>query len=230
VIAAHTVIVDVDGTLVDSAYHHALAWQQALKRHGIAVPMWSLHRHVGMGGDQFVQAVAGEEIEGRLGDEIRADHDALFMSAFIDDVTALPGAQAFLEALAEDGRAVVLASSAKEAEVARYLDLLGARAVVDDWTTSADVEATKPDPALVNVALGGADPGSAVMIGDTTWDCLAAGRVGVSTVAVLTGGFGADELRVAGAKAVVESVEHLLHDRAVLDGVVPRSPVEVSDV
>jgi phosphoglycolate phosphatase-like HAD superfamily hydrolase len=106
---------------------------------------------------------------------------------------------------------VVLASSAKEDEVDVYLDQLDARELADDWTTSADVEETKPQPDLVQAALDkvGADASDAVMVGDTTWDVEAAKRAGIETIAVRTGGFGADELEAAGAAAVFESVAEL---------------------
>jgi len=104
---------------------------------------------------------------------------------------------------------VVLASSAKEEEVDHYLDLLDARELVDDWTTSADVEATKPEPDLVQAALAKAGAKDGVMVGDTTWDVEAAKKAGVETLAVLTGGFSAAELKDAGAIAVFESVREL---------------------
>jgi phosphoglycolate phosphatase-like HAD superfamily hydrolase len=121
-----------------------------------------------------------------------------------------------IEDLKARGHQVVLASSAKEDEVDHYLDLLDARELADAWTTSADVESTKPAPDLVTSALDrvGAPGGAGVMVGDTPWDIKAAGRVEVSTIAVLTGGFGPEELEESGAIAVFESVADL---RARLD-------------
>jgi HAD superfamily hydrolase (TIGR01549 family) len=202
------VILDVDGTLVDTNYQHAIAWYRAFCRHEIVLPIWRIHRHMGMGGDQVVAALAGSEVEERCGDDIRADEKELY-GALIDEVRPLEGARALIECLKERGHCVVLASSAKQEEVDRYLDLLDARDLADDWTTSADVESTKPEPDLVLAALekGGGEP--AVMLGDTTWDCKAAARAGVETIALMTGGFGADELREAGAAAVFESVSEL---------------------
>ena len=103
----------------------------------------------------------------------------------------------------------MLASSAKQEEVERYLDVLDARDLADDWTTSADVEATKPEPDLVQAALDKAGGGDGVLIGDTTWDCEAAKRADVPAVAVLTGGFSAAELQESGAVAVFQSIEEL---------------------
>ena len=112
--------------------------------------------------------------------------------------------------LKENGHEVILASSAKAQEVDHYLDLLEVREIVDGWTTSADVERTKPAPDLVHAALDRLNGGDAVMIGDTPWDVRAAANADVPTIAVLTGGFSADELREAGAVAVYDSVVALL--------------------
>ena len=205
-------ILDVDGTLVDTNYHHALAWHRALHAHGHRVQMWKVHRHIGMGGDQIVSALIGEEAEASEGDEIR-DAEAAAYRELIDEVEPLEGARELIAKLKEDGATVILASSAKQDEVDHYLDLLDARDLVDDWTTSADVEATKPEPDLVHAALekAGGD-GPAVMVGDSVWDVEAAKRAGIPTLAVLTGGFSEAELREAGASQVVESIGELRID------------------
>lgn len=201
-------IVDIDGTLVDTNHHHAVAWYRALRAHGVVRELWRIHRHIGMGGDQVVAALAGEEVERELGDAIRA-HEREGYGAMIEEVSPLPGARGLLERLARDDREVVLASSAKAEEVEHYLDLLGARDLVDAWTTAADVDATKPAPDLVEAALARTSGGPAVMIGDTTWDCIAAARAGVPAVAVLTGGFSEADLRAAGAVAVHATLDEL---------------------
>ena len=201
-------ILDVDGTLVDTNYHHAIAWYRAFRRHGVVPPVWRVHRHIGMGGDQLVEAVAGAEVERESGDGIRSAEAELYME-LIDEVAVVEGARELIADLKGRGQAVVLASSAKQDEVDHYLDLLGARDLADGWTTSADVEATKPEPDLVRAALDKAGTGDAAMVGDTPWDAEAAGRAGIETVAVLTGGFSEQELRDAGAVAVFESVAQL---------------------
>ena len=201
-------ILDVDGTLVDTNYHHAIAWYRAFRKEGIVLPLWRIHRHIGMGGDQVVTALAGEGVEEEQGDDVRAAEKDLYL-ALIGEVEPFEGARELIVALKERGHSVVLASSAKADEVDHYLDLLGARELADGWTTSADVEATKPEPDLVLAALEKAGGGAAVMVGDTTWDCEAAGRAGVPTLAVRTGGFSEQELRDAGAAAVFESIAEL---------------------
>jgi len=203
-------VLDIDGTLVDTNYHHAIAWYRAFRRHEIVLPIWRIHRHIGMGGDQIVKALTDERTDRERGDQIRSVEKDLYLE-LIDEVEPMAGSRELIEDLKRRGHAVVLASSAKEDEVEHYLDLLDARELADGWTTSADVEATKPEPDLVRAALdrGDADPGEAIMVGDTTWDIDAAANAGVQTIAVRTGGFGADELERAGAIAVFESVQEL---------------------
>ena len=201
-------ILDVDGTLVDTNYQHAIAWYRAFRQHEIVLPIWRIHRHIGMGGDQLVAALCDDATDHEKGDDIRAAEKVLY-AELIGEVEPLAGARELIGDLKERGHAVVLASSAKAEEVNHYLDLLDARELADDWTTSADVEATKPEPDLVRAAMDKAGGRDAVMVGDTTWDCEAAKRAGVETVAVLTGGFSAAELREAGAVAVYHSIEEL---------------------
>jgi HAD superfamily hydrolase (TIGR01509 family) len=203
------VLLDVDGTLVDTNYHHAIAWYRAFRRHDIVLPLWRIHRHMGMGGDQLIASLGDEELEERLGDDIRAAEKDLYME-LIDEVAPLPGASRLLDVLRERGHAVVLVSSAKSQEVDHYLDLLGARERVDGWTTSADVEHTKPEPDLVEAGLEKAGSRSGVLVGDSTWDCEAAKRAGVETVGLLTGGFSEQELLAAGAACVFDSIAALL--------------------
>jgi HAD superfamily hydrolase (TIGR01549 family) len=201
-------ILDVDGTLVDTNYHHAIAWYRAFRQHDVILPIWRIHRHIGMGGDHLVKALCGDEVEDEKGEDIRAAEKALYM-ALIDEVEPLEGASELIRELKERGHEVVLASSAKPDEVEHYLDLLDARELADGWTTSGDVRATKPDPDLVKAAMEKAGTDEGVMVGDSTWDCEAAGRAGIPTVAVLTGGFSDAELRDAGAVAVYHSIVEL---------------------
>jgi HAD superfamily hydrolase (TIGR01549 family) len=202
-------ILDIDGTLVDTNYHHAVAWYRAFRQNGHVVPIWQIHRHIGMGGDHMVKELLSDEVDKREGDDIRTAESALYLSV-IEEVEPLRGARELLQDFKDRGIPIILASSAKAREVDHYLDLLDARDLADGWTTSADVQATKPDPDLVLAALEKAGGGKdAVMIGDSTWDCEAAKRAGIQTLAVLTGGFSEDELEDAGAAAVFHSIEDL---------------------
>jgi len=201
-------ILDIDGTLVDSNYQHTLAWYRAFRQFDHVLPVWRIHRHIGMGGDQLVASLCGDDVEEQQGEDIRAAEKTLYLQ-LIDEVEPLRGARDLIADLKRIDRRVVLASSAKPDEVEHYLDLLDARGLADAWTSSGDVEATKPAPDLVEVALERIGGGPAVMVGDSAWDCKAAARAGVETVAVLTGGFSDQELREAGAVDVFDSIEAL---------------------
>lgn len=211
-----TVVLDIDGTLVDTNYQHALAWHRALRAHGYTVQVWEIHRHIGMGGDQIVAALIGKEGERADGDAVRTAEGEAY-GELIVEVQAMTGASEFLGELHEDGVSTILASSAKAEEVEHYLDLLDARELVEGWTTAADVERTKPEPDLVHAAMEKASAdGPALMIGDSTWDVQAAKAAGIPTLAVLTGGFSEAELREAGAAEVVKSIGELRKDRGTL--------------
>ena len=195
--------------MVETNYHHAIAWYRAFTQNGVELPVWRIHRAIGMGGDQLVAALAGDDVEKEKGEDIRTAEKALYM-AMIHEVRPLPGARKLMETLKERGHKVVLASSAKQDEIEHYIDLLDASEVADDWTSSADVEQTKPNPDLVQTALDKVGGGDAVMIGDSVWDVEAAKRAGIPTIAVRTGGFGHDELAQAGAANVFSSIDELL--------------------
>ncbi|MFG1920761.1 HAD family hydrolase [Cryptosporangium sp. NPDC048952] len=202
------VVFDVDGTLVDTNYHHALAWYRAFRRYDLTPPIWRLHRAIGMGGDHLVEAVAGSDVERDLGDRLRTAWEDEY-APLLPEVMPFEGAHRLLESVAESGRRVVLASSGKADHVEHYLDLLDARSIAQDWTTADDVERTKPEPDLIAVAIEKVGGGDALMVGDSVWDCEAAKRLDVPSYAVRTGGFSVDELREAGARAVFDDLREL---------------------
>jgi len=204
------VILDVDGTLVDSNYHHAIAWDRAFAQHQAPVPLWRIHRTIGMGGDHLVRELAGDEVEDRCGEDIRSAQSALY-GELISEVRVIDGAKELIRELKRRDVSVVLASSSSSDEVEHYVELLEA-ADLAEWTTSSDVDNTKPEPDLVEAALEKAGTRDAVMIGDTMWDIEAAKRAGIETLAVRTGGLSEGELRQAGAVAVYESVVELMDD------------------
>jgi len=205
---ARAALLDVDGTLVDSNYQHALAWYRAFRQSGIVLPLWRIHRHVGMGGDQLVPALAGKDVDETRGDEIRELRGRAY-AELIDEIEPLEGARELIVDLKDRGLTVVLASSSPQDELDRYLDLLDARGLADGWTTDDDVQATKPEPDLVKAALEKAGTDDGLMVGDTPWDIEAASKAGLKTVCLVTGGFSEQELRQAGAAAVFESVGEL---------------------
>jgi HAD superfamily hydrolase (TIGR01509 family) len=157
----------------------------------------------------MVEELLSAEVEARLGDDIRAAEKALYLQ-LIEETEPLPGARELLLELKRRGHTIVLCSSAKESELLHYVEVLDARGLADAWTSSADVENTKPDPDLVHAGLEKAGQKNAVMVGDAPWDCIAAKRAKVPTIAVLTGGFSREELEHAGAVAVFESLDELV--------------------
>ena len=208
---ARIALLDVDGTLVDTNYHHAVAWFRAFRGADVTVPLWQLHRHLGMGGDQFVAAVAGDEVEQSKGDWLREEWKRQY-DRLLPEIQPAAGAHAFLRQLRDEGWRTVLATSGAPEHTEYYIDLLDARDLLDGWTTAADVEATKPSPAVVQAALAKVGGGDAVMVGDSTWDVEAGKRAGVPTICVLTGGFGEHELREAGSADVFPSLTELAAD------------------
>lgn len=199
------VILDIDGTLVDSNYQHVIGWQRAFADYGFDVAAWRIHRCIGMGGDQIVSVLAGEDAERESGDSIR-DAEGDHYKSVLPEVKAFDGARELILRLKDAGHVVVLASSAKQDEVERYIGLLEADDLTDGFTSSADVDTTKPEPDLIEAALGKAGKQEAVMVGDSVWDVESASRAGIESIAVLCGGFGEAELEGAGAKVVVTSI------------------------
>jgi phosphoglycolate phosphatase-like HAD superfamily hydrolase len=203
------VIFDVDGTLVDSNYQHALAWYRAFRSVQITLPIWRIHRHVGMGGDRIIGALAGDDVERHHGDTLRAGHGSEFAS-MIDEVAPLDGARDLLIALQDGGIEVTIASSGEREMVDRFLDLIDAGDTVGTVISTQDVGQSKPAPDLVETAAKQAQAQSPVMIGDAVWDARSAIDAGVPFVAVLSGGFSAQELLEAGASAVYKSPRDIL--------------------
>ena len=211
---ADTAIFDVDGTLVDTNYHHALAWFRALRRFDITRPMWRLHRGIGMGGDLFVAAVAGREAEEAHGDDLREAWAEEF-DRLIGEVQPFEGAHELLAEVKERGFRLVLASSGKTEHVETFLDLIDGKSLADAWTTSEDVEKSKPEPDIVSAALAKVQGASGIMVGDSVYDAQAAGKVNIPTLGVRTGGFSVGELQEAGVLQVFDS---LVAFRNALDG------------
>src|SRR4051812_15417032 len=143
-------MLDVDGTLIDTNYHHSVAWYRAFQRFDVTMPLVDIHRHMGMGGDHLVAEIAGEDFDAEHGDDAREAEKEEY-GKLIGEVAVLADAKELIEALRGRGAKVILASSAKQEEVEHYLGLLD----VDDlpYTTSSDVEGTKPEPDLVLAAL-----------------------------------------------------------------------------
>jgi phosphoglycolate phosphatase len=204
-----TVVLDVDGTLVDSVYQHTILWVRAFDEVGVYVPAWKLHRAIGMGGDRLVAHVAGEDVDREFGDRLRASHDKGFEEV-IPDIKPLPGAADLLAELRGRGLKVVLASSGIQEQTERLLAIVGGDAKPHGSASSSDVGASKPAPDLIEAAIGQVDGSRAVVMGDAIWDVTAAKEAGVFSIGLLCGGFGDAELREAGADLVFETPRDVL--------------------
>lgn len=204
-----TVVLDVDGTLVDSVYSHVMAWSSAFRAIGAPVPAWRIHHAIGMGGDRLVTEVAGQRVEDALGDRVRELHDQEY-DELVAGVQAFEGADDLLALLKERGFKVVLASSGTKEQTEQALEKLERSDVVDGWVSSADVDRSKPAPDLVETAVARVGGSRAVMVGDSIWDVRAAGEVDVPALGLLCGGFCEGALRDAGADVVFESPRDLV--------------------
>jgi HAD superfamily hydrolase (TIGR01509 family) len=212
---------DVDGTLVDTNYLHAVTWWEAFAQAGHHVPMTDIHRAIGMGSDQLLDALLPADRDKNADASIRAAHSALY-STYWTRLRPLPGAADLLRACKRRGLTVVLASSADEPEFRALRAALDAEDAIDEATFSGDVEASKPAPDLVEVALdrAGVPPERAVFIGDTVWDVRACQKAGVPCIGLLSGGISYGELTEAGAAQIYPGPGELLaaFDRSPLGG------------
>lgn len=205
------VLFDVDGTLVDSVYLHTYAWTRAFDEVGHPVDAWQVHRSIGMGGPQLLAKVLGEKLAAEVGDRAEERHTELYL-AESGLLRPFDKARELVTEIANRGARVVLASSASPDEAERLREVLKLDDVVTAITTGDDVETAKPDPELVEVALSraGVPADQAIFVGDAVWDVLAAKRVGVPTIGLLSGGTSEAELLEAGAVAVYEDPAALL--------------------
>lgn len=209
--ALRAAVLDIDGTLLDSTYHQTLAWGRAFTIVDGGAPFWRIHRHIGMGGDRLVAAVAGDEEEARLGDQIRARWEKEY-DALIDETRLFKGARGLLVRLRRAGLMVALASSSIPRHAQYALDLLGADELADVVTTAEDAKRSKPDSELVSTVLDELGTAAACMIGDSVWDVYAATGAGIPTIGLCTGGYAKQELITAGAVCVYEDLLHLTGD------------------
>jgi HAD superfamily hydrolase (TIGR01509 family) len=204
------VILDVDGTLVDSNDAHARAWVVALAEHGIDVPFDTVRRAIGMGGDKLLPAVAGIEKDSDEGKSISARRAALFKERELPHLRPTPGAADLVARLRRDGFTTTVASSAEKDELDALLRVAGAEALIEAKTSSDDADRSKPDPDIVAAALekSGVPAAETVMIGDTPYDIEAGARAGVRVIAVRCGGW--DDADLAGAVAIYDDPAALL--------------------
>lgn len=208
---APAVLFDLDGTLVDSNFHHAVTWHRAFLDIGQEVPCWRIHGLVGRSGSELVRILLGDELADAHGDEAKELHSRYFGESE-PTLRATPGVRGLLEAVADRGWRTVLASSASEKTLALLRRVLDIDDLVSEVTSSVDADRGKPDPDIVSTALErvGADGAGAIFVGDAVWDVEAGKRAGVPTVAVLCGGVAREALEQAGAAAVYDDPQDVL--------------------
>ena len=207
--AVDTVLFDVDGTLIDSTYHHAIAWARAFARFDLYPPLWRVHRSIGMGGDQLVPNLVGDDVESKHGGDLRDAWEEEY-EKLLPEVRGFDGAADAVRAARSKGYKVALASSGKEEFTDAALEKIGlTRDDFDAVTSSDDADNSKPEPDILEVALKEAGGSKGVLIGDATWDVEAAKKAGMSTMGLRTGGFSAAEMHDAGATGVVDAITDL---------------------
>lgn len=204
------IILDIDGTLVDSNDAHARAWVEAFAEHGIDVSFEQVRRLIGMGGDKLLPKVAGISEDTPIGKAISGRRGEIFKTRYLPHIKAFPRTRELLLRMHNDGLKLVVASSAKEDELKPLLEIIGATDLIEEKTSSDDAENSKPDPDIVKAALDGADfsADEAVMLGDTPYDIEAATRAGVKVIAFRSGGW--DDAQLAGAMAIYDGPADLL--------------------
>jgi HAD superfamily hydrolase (TIGR01509 family) len=203
------ILFDVDGTLVDTTYLHAVSWWQAIRRFGHDVPMAEIHRAVGMGSDNLLEHLLGD-----AADEKMADAHEEFYQVWWPQLRPLPGAADVLRACAGRGLTVVLASSAKDDELEALRRVIDADDVITAATSSTSAEKSKPAPDILEAALdqSGVDPRRSMFVGDSVWDVEAAGRLDIPCIGLTCGGTSAAELTDRGAVATYENPAALLEN------------------
>jgi len=206
-----TVLIDIDGTLVDSNDAHALAWVKALGEHGVQVPFDRVRPLIGMGGDKLLKAVAGIDANSGGGKGVSERRKEIFKREYLPTLRPTRGAQQLLEWLKDDRLTLAIATSAEGDEVQALLGVAGATKIVDVASSSDDADQSKPDPDIIHGALtrAGAQAVDAIMLGDTPYDVEAAARAGVGTIALRCGGWWGDEA-FAGALAIYDDPQDLM--------------------
>jgi HAD superfamily hydrolase (TIGR01509 family) len=204
------VLLDIDGTLLDSTDAHARSWGEVFRRHGFDVPLEKLRRLIGKGGDKLLPEATGMEHDSPLGKQMSRERAELFKEQYLPQLRPTPGARNLLLRMRREGLMLTVATSATPDELEPLLEAAGIRDLIDEQTSSGDAARSKPDPDIVHAAIGrsGYDASQLIMLGDTPYDIEAAGRSGIRTLAVRTGGWEDDAL--AAALAIYDDPADLL--------------------
>jgi HAD superfamily hydrolase (TIGR01549 family) len=207
------VVFDIDGTLVDSVDFHAEAWMRAFEKFGKKIPFKQVRQQIGKGGDQLMPVFFSKEELARFGEEMEEYRGELYKSQYLPRVRGFSGVRTLFERVISDGKKIALASSAKKEELKAYIRIAEIENLVDTSTSADDVERSKPHPDIFESALnslGRPETSEVVVVGDTPYDSLAAGKIGLRTIGLLCGGFNESELREAGCIEIYEGPASLL--------------------
>jgi HAD superfamily hydrolase (TIGR01549 family) len=207
------ILFDIDGTLVDSNFLHIEAWARAFWQCDREVAAWRIQRAIGADSSELIGMLTEDDIDEATRSQLKTLHTKNYAELGAR-LNALPGARELVREIAGRGARVILATSAPQEELDLLLEVLDLGEAVHAVTSGEDVDTAKPDPGLIAIALerAGVGPDDAIMVGDASWDVIAAERAGLATVAVLSGGTGEHELREAGAVAVYEDAAAVLAD------------------
>ena len=207
------VIFDIDGTLIDSVSMHAHAWQEAFAKFGKKVDFDAVHSQIGKGGDQLIPVFLSKQEQERFGEDLEQYRGELWKKKYMPNVKPFPGTRQLVWRVREEGMQVALASSAKKDEVEFYKNVAQIADLVEEQTSADDAERSKPHPDIFQAALSrlkGVDAREAVTIGDSPYDAIAAGKLKMTSIGVLSGGFPEDDLWKAGYSEIYKSCADLL--------------------
>jgi HAD superfamily hydrolase (TIGR01509 family) len=207
------VIFDVDGTLVDSVDEHAEAWRRAFLEFGRDIPFAHVRSQIGKGADQLIPVFFNDEEVARFGKELEEYRTQLFLKDFLPKIRPFPKVRELFQRLRKEDRHLALASSAKEEELKHYVKLCRIEGLFEEATSKDEVDKSKPHPDIFAAAmkrLGNPDVNATVVVGDTPYDALAAGKLSLPTVGMLCGGFPTEDLRAAGCRVLMKDPAELL--------------------
>lgn len=206
----HGVVLDVDGTLVDSNDAHAKSWVEAMAEHGYTVPFAKVCRLIGEGGDKVLPETIGIQDKSDEGKQISSRRGEIFKERYLPSVRAFPSAQKLLDHMRARGLKLAVASSAKPDELRALLQIVGAADLIEEKSSSKDAKNSKPDPDIMHVTMEkiGLPADEVVMLGDTPYDIESARKVGVGTIALRCGGW--QDRDLAGALAIYTDAADLL--------------------
>jgi HAD superfamily hydrolase (TIGR01549 family) len=208
-----TVIFDVDGTLVDTVDMHAEAWQRALKEYGKEIEFSAVRAQIGKGGDQLLPVFLSREELDQFGEELEKRRGEIFKQEYLPKTKAFPQVRELVERIQQDGKRVVLASSAKQDELEHFKKVTNIADLLEGETSADDAEKSKPEPDIFLAAIketGNPEPREAIVVGDTPYDAIAAAKAKLRTIGLLCGGFSEQSLKDAGCVAIYKDPADLL--------------------